>query len=265
MLVLFHDEPVRLADIFIGDEPPECLYTHARLWYGLLSNDEWDGLLSAIRVIKKDNQILMLRESGKPVSLAAHLASAPPPTPSIHPEEYNVNVPPTSLAGIALREISLLGIWHEEHIILDCAPFLRMSEGWLLGGAAGRGDALVAPAYVLAELDYSRDMEPSQRADLYQRSFEAIVGLRSPNLRVQLLLRLREDIRKFSTETVSELLSMAAPTEPTDETYVSVINELWRYGKGALRIEALKMAKNLRQEWPSYSFDTLDPGLRRAD
>jgi hypothetical protein len=262
LLILISDQPLHLYEIFGEDHPTERWHQHARLWKGFFFQEEWDGLLDAIRAEKQREEVVLLRGSAAPVSVAAHILDAPAPASWVDPTDYDVQVAPTSLAGIALKESTFLANWHEERILLDCVPFLKVSEGWLLGGA---GNPIVAPLYLLAELDYSRDASPQQRAELYKLCFGAFAELRTPSMRKQLLLRLREDIRSLDPQVAYELILQAAPADPSDEDYLRLINELWRNGKAEdSRLKASQIAKDLSFKWPSYSFSALDVELRIA-
>lgn len=184
------------------------------------------------------------------------------PIPGSDADQYELSIPANSLVGIALRELTFLGNWHEERILLDAIPFLRISGGWLLGG--GGVDPEVSPAYLLAELDYTRDAPPEQRIVLYRRAFRLTAGFR-PAIRGQLLLRLRQEVAHLGGEGALDLLLQAFPTQPGDDVYASVVNELWRNARDPeSRRMARKVAGALQSQWPDAPWDSLAPDLLRA-
>ena len=51
------------------------------------------------------------------------------------------------------------------------------------------------PGYLLAQLDFTKDAAPEERAALYQHSLDTMASL--PDIVRQILLRLREDAGRF--------------------------------------------------------------------
>ena len=262
MLVFMSGDGVTLRGLFGDERPVECWHSHTHLWKGMLGYEEWEGLFHTIRAEAVGDDIRLQVEDGSRVLLTRHLSDAPMPIPESDAAQYELSIPANSLVGIALRELTFLGNWHEERILLDAIPFLRISGGWLLGG--GGVDPEVSPAYLLAELDYTRDAPPEQRIELYRRAFRLTAGFR-PAIRGQLLLRLRQEVAHLGGEGALELLLQAFPAQPGDDVYASVVNELWRNARDPeSRRMASKVAGALQSQWPDAPWDSLAPDLLRA-
>ena len=256
LLILMDDSRVVLSRLFSTEKPVECWHKHTHLWKGMLGSEEWEGLLHTIRAEVIDGEMQLSAEQGSPVLLTRHLRDAPMPVPGTTASDYELSIPATSLVGIALRELNFLGNWHEERIMLDAIPFLRISEGWLLGGAGKNPE--VSPAYLLADLDYSRNAGPEQRIALYKRAFRLTES--RPAIREQLLLRLREEVRNFPGRDVLDVLLQTFPSEPDDVTYISVVKEFWRTAEDPdHRMHARKAVDALQSAWPDAPWDSLKP------
>lgn len=210
---------------------------YTSLWHGQFSSHEWNTLVDLIRVrIERDGEQARIRlrcEDGSPASLLDSIAAVHPPVSydltrfeimlsDIEGISYAVQAPPMSPAGRIIREAAFLPNWRAGMLLLQSAPFLRAT------GPAVRWyieDDPFLPGALLAELDYTRDADPVQRAAMYRRCSTVMAGF--PELREQLLLRLSEDIHVLTPSTTVELLYALSSGPPT-RAYLDAIDRLWQ-------------------------------------
>lgn len=241
LLVLVADEeidgtelcgPLQACDLII-----DRWRRYAGLWHGQFSTHEWSALIDLVRIrVERHGEQVSLRlrrENGSPVSMLDTVATVQPPVgydltrfeillSDVEGVSYDVQVSAVSTAGRIIREAGYLPSWRAGMLLLQSVPFLRAT------GSAIRwhiDDDPFLPGALLAELDYTRDALPEQRAAMYRRYSTVMAGF--PELREQLLLRLRDDIHTLTPATAVELLRAMSDGAPTP-TQLDVIDRLWR-------------------------------------
>lgn len=196
---------------------------YGHLWRGMLTIPEWRGLLDAIRV--KVRRVGELTD----ITLTSGVGSPVSPTDSIVVTEmvpwhdttsfdvlisdaftsYEASILAATHAGRAFREAAFAPSWHNNMLLLLAIPSIRA-----IGGDVRRerdDDTLFLPGYLLALLDFTLDAEPEERVALYRRCADLMHS--HPDLREQLLLRLRQDAWRIPPDVFVELLTTASNTE----------------------------------------------------
>jgi hypothetical protein len=210
---------------------------YAGLWHGQFSGIEWNALIDLVRVrVERHGEQVRLhlkQEDGSPASMLDTITTIPPPVSydltrfevllsDMEGVSYDIQVPSMTPAGRIIREAGFLPNWRAGMLLLQSVPFLRATGStvrWYIE------DDPFLPGAMLAELDYTRDALPEQRAAMYRRYSTVMAGF--PELREQLLLRLRDDIHTLTPATAVELLR-AMSDGPPSRTYLDVIDRLWR-------------------------------------
>jgi hypothetical protein len=265
---------VTASHLFGAEEAASRLREYGYLWSGMLSPAEWRALFDAIRArVNRDNgpvDIELTEEDGSPVSPADSIVispSAPAHTATSYDAllttnqqvTFDASIHPASLAGRAFRYAAFVPEWHASLLLLQAIPSIRATGGDIRREREG---LLALPGYLLAQLDFTKDAAPEERATLYQHSLEILGSF--PDMVRQLLLRLRDDAQRFHTATMISLLRAAARTEP-DELYITVVNELWRRLDDNQEKQAtISLMAQLGSTWPHVAHKGLDRPLLTA-
>lgn len=118
------------------------------------------------------------------------------------------------------------------------------------------------PGYSLAQLDYTRDSPPEDRAELYKDCADAMATY--PELQEQLLLRLQDDAAKFPASIVIDLLRRTTTPAPA-KPYIALLNDRWRRLDGTAEIQALtELLADRWTAWPDNARESLDHQLTSA-
>jgi len=144
-------------------------------------------------------------------------------------------------------------------LLLQAVPAIRAIGDDIRRESDG---TLTLPGYLLAQLDFTKDAAPGERAALYQHSLNTLASF--PDIVRQLLLRLREDAGRLDPATVITLLRAASRTEP-DELYIMLVNELWRRLDDDREKQAtISLMTQLCRTWPHITRMDLDRHLLAA-
>jgi len=269
MLVLLAGE-VRTAEFTEGPDTAKTWTQYTHLWRSALTSTEWRGLTDAIRVgvSRSDGPltITLTPDLGTPVSPADVMLITEDSADLTHYDlhlspaamvPHSAKIPYLSPAGRTFRDFSFLPSWQASTLLIQAIPSIRS-----LGGDTRvqiREDALVLPGYLLAQLDYNADTPADTRADFYESCFRLMDTV--PELREQLLIRLRRDASSMPPETIARILRAANSAPPT-KTYLTVINDLWqRPDPERARPVALKLAAEIRRTWPDSDLTNLNHEL----
>ena len=175
------------------------------------------------------------------------------------PISFDAAISPGSLADRTFRDAALLPNWHASMLLLQSVPSIRATSDDIRRDNEG---TLTLPGYLLAQLDYTKDAAPAERAALYQHSLDTMASF--PDIARQLLLRLREDAVRFDSATVISLLRAASCTEPGD-LFITLVNELWwRLDDNRDKQAAITLMTQLASTWPHITRMGLDRHLRAA-
>jgi hypothetical protein len=256
------------SDLFASVAVADRWREYGYLWRGMFGTNDWMGILDTIRVkVHRTDGLVDVRLTigdGSPVSpldsiiVTSRLQGLTQFDVMVTSDEsllFDVKVPPASIAGRVCRDAAFFPSWHASMLLLQAVPFIRTVGGkvrWQEGDEIYR-----LPGYSLAQLDFTRDSSPEERAQLYNALIDVMAA--SPELQEQLLLRLREDARRFAVDTVVDLLRRAGKTAST-EPYIAIVNDLWqRLDSPAEKRSLIELVSSLRSSWP----DTLDIILDR--
>ena len=263
------------ASQLIGAEDAATrLREYGYLWRGMFTSTEWHATVDAIRArVNRDNgpvDIELTAEDGSPVSPADSIVVSPS-VPGDRATEYDVlltpgdpisfdaSIRPASLAGRAYRDAAFIPSWHASMLLLQAVPAIRATGDEVRRETDG---TLTLPGYLLAQLDFTKEAAPEERAALYQHSLDTTARL--PDIARQILLRLREDATRFPPATVISLLRAAARTEP-DELYIMLVNELWRrLDDSDEKQVTISLMVQLSSTWPHITRMGLDRDLLAA-
>jgi len=280
LLVLLADEWVDTAELF-EKEPVEDWLRHTGLWHGQFAKAEWDGLVDVVRarILRTDMQlkVILSREDGSPVAVRDVLALLPPESSHIRTEydilisdpdnaAYDLAVPPAAKSGHMIREMAYLPNWRTGLLLLHSIPALRTTPDALRWHT--EDERRTAPGLRIAELDYARDAAPERRVQLYRAAFGALPG--HPQMREQLLLRLRDEIPGLPPALVLDLLRQPFPGRPSP-AHLAAVDALWRRlnQPGARRDPqardlVIALVKSLERAAPGTHLAGLSPDLLSA-
>jgi hypothetical protein len=236
LLLVLLTGTVTASRLFGPDDAGTPMREYGYLWRGMFPWAEWRGMIEAIRArAHRDNgpvDIELTPEDGSPISPADSIIMSPslPAHGATHYDvllttcehvSFDAAIRPASLAGRVFRDAAFTPEWHTSLLLLQTIPSIRA-----IGDETRREDegTLTLPGYLLAQLDFTKDAAPEERAALYQHCLDTQGS--SPEIVRQLLLRLREDAWRFHPAELISLLRAASRTEP-GELYVSLINDLW--------------------------------------
>ena len=229
------------------------------LWRGMFNTTDWMGIVDTIRVkVHRENGPVDVRltvNDGSPVSpldsiiVTSRVHGLTPFDVMITSDEsasFDVKVPAISIAGRMCRDAAFSPSWHANTFLLQAVPFIKAVGGEVRWQ---EGDEIhVLPGYSFAKLDYTRDSPPEQRAELYRNCIDVMAAY--PELREQLLLRLRDDAPRFSFETVIDLIQKPTPVPPS-ESYIAIVNDLWqRLGSKAEKQALIELVNDWYSSWP---------------
>jgi len=241
------------------------------LWRSAFTSSEWNSLTDTVRAqASRRNgtvEIMLRQENGSPVSptdsiiiteISSELTNFDVHLSTLEDVSYEVAIPFSSNASRIFRDIAFTPSWHTAMLLLHTIPYLRAAGGEIRYQLSD--GKLSLPGYLLAHLDYARGAPPDIRRKLYESYAAAVVT--SPELREQLLGRLRQDMPDFTTASVMDILQEIAAYPPT-EAYLMIVNALWkRADSGPDRESVQELAAELRAAWPGEVLTTLDKGLR---
>lgn len=265
---------ITASQLFGAEDAATRLREYGYLWRGMFTSTEWRALVDAIRArVNRDNgpiDIELTAEDGSPISPADSIVVSPS-VPGDHATEYdvlltpgdpisfNVSIHPASLAGRVFRYAAFIPNWHASMLLLQTVPAIRATGDEIRRETEG---TLTLPGYLLAQLDFTKDAAPEERAALYQHSLDTTASL--PDIVRQILLRLREDAGRFPPATVISLLRAASRTEP-DELYIMLVNELWwRLDDNDEKQATISLMVQLSSTWPHITRIGLDRHLLAA-
>jgi hypothetical protein len=265
---------ITASQLFGADDAAKRMQEYGYLWRGMFTSTEWRGIIDAIRArVNRHNgpvDIELTAEDGSRVSPADSIvvSSSLPEhqateydvllTPG-DPISFDASIYPASLAGRAFRYTAFIPNWHASVLLLQAVPVIRATGDEVRRESEG---IRTLPGYQLAQLDFTKDAAPEERAALYQHSLDTMASF--PDIVRQLLLRLREDAGRFDPATLISLLRIASRTEP-DELYIMLINELWwRLDDDREKAETISLMAQLASTWPHITRMGLDRHLLAA-
>jgi hypothetical protein len=274
LLLVLLTGTITASQLFGADDAAKRLQEYGYLWRGMFTTAEWRGIINAIRArVNRGNGLIdieLTAEDGSPISPADSIVVS-----SLVPEqqatEYDVlltagdpisfdaSIHPGGIAGRAFRDVALIPNWHASLFLLQAVPAIRATSDDIRRESEG---TLTLPGYLLAQLDYSKDAAPRERAALYQHGLDTMASF--PDVVRQLLLRLRDDAGRFDPATVLSLLRAASRTEP-GELYIILINELWwRLDDNREKQATISLVTQLASTWPHITRMGLDRHLLAA-
>jgi hypothetical protein len=241
------------------------------LWRSSFTSSEWRSLTDTIRaqVTRRDGpvEIGLIQEDGSPVSptdsiilteISSELTHFDVNVSAQEDVSYEAEIPFSSIAGRAFRDIAFTPDWHSSMLLLHTVPYIRAAGGELRYQL--RDGTLTLPGYLLANLDYAREAPPIVRCKLYESC--AIVMATSPELTQQFIGRLRQETQDFLITSVVEILGKINAYPPS-EAYLGIVNALWqRANSESDRASVVELAWGLRTGWPDEMLTTLDEELR---
>ena len=265
---------ITASQLFGAEDAATRLREYGYLWRGMFASTEWRATVDAIRArVNRDNgpiDIELTAEDGSPISPADSIVVSQS-VPGDHATEYDVlltpgdpisfdaSIHPASLAGRVFRYAAFIPNWHASLLLLQAVPAIRAIGDEIRRETDG---ALTLPGYLLAQLDFTKDAGPEERAALYQHSLDTTASL--PDIARQILLRLREDAGRFPPATMISLLRAASRIEP-DELYIMLVNELWRrLDDSGEKQAATSLMVQLCSTWPHLVRMGLDRHLLAA-
>jgi hypothetical protein len=265
---------ITASQLFGAEDAAKRMQEYGYLWRGMFTPTEWRGIIDAIRArVNRHNgpvDIELTAEDSSPISPADSIVVSPS-LPEHQATEYDVlltpgdpisfdtSIYPASLAGRAFRYAAFIPNWHAGVLLLQAVPAIRATGDEVRRESEGTRSL---PGYLLAQLDFTKDAAPEERAALYQHSLDTMASF--PDVVRQLLLRLREDAGRFDPATLISLLRIASRTEP-DELYIMLINELWRrLDDNHEKAETISMMAQLCSTWPHITRMSLDRHLLAA-
>lgn len=244
---------------------------YGSLWRSGFTSAEWRNLLDTIRaqVSRRAGpvEVVLTLEDGAPISPADRIIITEMSSELTHFDahvsvregvSYDVDIPSSSIAGRAFRNMAFTPDWHTAMLLLHTIPHIRAVGGEIRYQLAD--GTLSLPGYMLADLDYARGAGSDIRRKLYE-SYSVAVAT-SPALKDQLLGRLRQDMADFEVAFVVETLRKM-DAYPPSVVYVMLVNALWeRANSGQEREEIVALISSLRGAWPAEVLARLNEELR---
>lgn len=265
---------ITASQLFGAEDAATRLREYGYLWRGMFTSTEWRATVDAIRArVNRDNgpiDINLTAEDGSPVSPADSIVvslSVPGDQATEYdvlltpgdPISFDATIYPASLAGRAFRYAAFIPNWHASVLLLQTIPAIRATGDEIRRETEG---TRTLPGYLLAQLDFTKDAAPEERAALYQHSLDTMASL--PDIVRQILLRLREDAGRFPPAAVISLLRAASRTEP-DDLYIMLVNELWwRLDDSDEKQATIGLMAQLCNTWPDIIRMGLDRHLLTA-
>jgi hypothetical protein len=274
LLLVLLTGTVTASQLFGPDDAGPRMREYGYLWRGMFPWAEWRGMIDAIRArAHRDNgpvDIELTPEDGSPISPADSIIVSPslPAHAATHYDvllttsgqaSFEATIRPASLAGRVFRDAAFTPEWHTSLLLLQTIPSIRA-----IGDETRRENEgiFTLPGHLLAQLDFTKDAASEERAALYQHCLD-ILGS-SPEIVRQLLLRLRDDARRFHPADLINLLRAAFRTEP-GELYVSLINDLWwRLDDSRDQQEVIRLVTDVYSVWPRITQLGMDRRLSAA-
>jgi hypothetical protein len=241
------------------------------LWRSAFTSSEWRSLTGTIRAkaTRRNGpvEIELIQEDGSPVSptdsiilteVSSELTHFDVHVSAREDVSYAVEIPFSSIAGRAFRDVAFVPGWHSSMLLLHAVPYIRAAGGELRYQLSD--GALTLPGYLLTNLDYTRGTSPNVRFKLYESC--AAVMAASPELTQQFISRLRQDMPEFPITSVVDILRKINAYPPS-EAYLSIVNALWKRANSESDRESVAaLAWDLRTGWPEKPLTTLDEELR---
>jgi hypothetical protein len=277
MLVLLAGE-VTTAEFTDGTDVAGNWAQYGHLWRSGLTSTEWRGLTDAIRVrvtrpvpgpggnltitltidytapVSPADTVLIVEHDVGLTHYDLHLSRA-----ELYP--HDVHIPLFSTVGRVFREFSFMPSWQASTLLIQAIPAVRILDGD--SRIQLREEVLVLPGYLLAHLDYNRDSSPDEKALSYGPLLH-VMGT-SPDLREQVLVRLRQDAPSMPEETVIKLLQTANSIPPT-KTYLSIVKDLQQRTAAERFSSALTgLVTHIHRTWPDTNLADLDHGSRTGE
>jgi hypothetical protein len=283
LLVLLAPDEITVGEIFADPDGPaasvEHWVRHNYLWKAQLSSSEWNGLVGSIRVrvnrTGEDIKVALIREDRSPVSVHdSFIISAPGSVLETTDydilvshstaDSYDLHVPADSDAGMLIRKMAFLPNWRMGMLFIQAIPFFK-SMGHRVRWHNNDESSLL-PAYLLAQLDYNRDVPPGQRVQYYEACLSVMSDF--PDLERQILIRLNDDVHNLPAATMIDLLRRINDVRPSDGS-LDVINALWSRLSANAEARAvggrdlvIALVKAINQRWPDTDLGRLAPRLR---
>jgi hypothetical protein len=265
---------ITASQLFGAEDAATRLREYGYLWRGMFTSTEWRGIIDAIRArVNRNNgpiDIELTAEDGSPISPADSIVvslSVPGDQATDYdvlltaggPISFDASIHPTSLAGRAFRHAAFIPNWHASLFLLQAVPAIRATGDEIRRESEG---TLTLPGYLLAQLDFTKDAAPQERAAFYQHSLDTMASF--PDIVREILLRLREDAGRFPPATLISLLRAGSRTEP-DELYIMLVNELWwRLDYSNEKQATIGLMVQLCSTWPHIMRMGLDRHLLAA-
>lgn len=224
------------ASEFLGSIDTAKKWTqYGHLWRSAFTSSEWRSFIDAIRAQASRAagfiDIMLSQEVGSPVSptdsilvtdVSGGLTNFGILLSAREDASYVADIPFSSIAGYAFRNIAFIPEWHSSMLLLHSVPYLRAVGGEVRYQHSDGTYSL--PGYMFAHLDYSRDADPGTRRELYE-TYAGIMAA-SPELKEQFLSRLRQDMPGFPVTSVVGILRKMDSYVPV-EMHVRIVNALW--------------------------------------
>ena len=270
MLVLLA-ENVSVSEFCSPGDTDKKWAQYGYLWRSAFTSSEWRNLIDTIRVQVSRRagpvEIILMQEDGSPVSptdsiiiteMSSGLTNFDVHVSGREDVSYDAEIAFSSIAGRVFRDLAFIPSWHTAMLLLDTVPHIRAAGGetrYQLGDGT-----LSLPGYMLAHLDYARGPDPDIRCKLYEACARTVAA--SPELKAQLLGRLRQDMPDFPVVSVVEILRKM-DNHPPAESYIMIVNALWeRANSGPDRESIAELVSDLRAAWPIEVLTTLNEELR---
>jgi hypothetical protein len=260
---------VRVSE-FLGSIDTAKKWTqYGHLWRSAFTSPEWRSFIDAIRAQASRAagfiDITLSQEVGSPVSptdsilvtdVSGSLTNFGILLSAREDASYVADIPFSSIAGYAFRNIAFIPEWHSSMLLLHSVPYLRAVGGEVRHQLSD--GTLSLPGYMLAHLDYSREADPRTRCELY----EAYAGVMaaSPELKEQFLSRLRQDMADYTVNSVVRIMRKMDSHAPV-ELHVRIVNALWERAYSESEKESVvDLVSHLCTAWP-YVPDMLNEEL----
>jgi len=240
------------------------------LWRSAFTASEWNSVTDTLRAkVSRSGgsvQIILTQEDGSPVSPTDSIIitekSSDPTNFDVYISarkdvSYEVQIPFSSDASRIFRDIAFTPNWHTALLLLHAIPHIRVTSGEIRYQLSDGTESF--PGFMLAHLDYTRGEPTSVRCKLYESYAGAVAA--SPELKEQLLSRLRQDMPGFPTASILEILRKIDIYPPT-AAYIAIVNAIWERAKSEPdRESVVEFASDMRAAWPAEALTTLDDEL----